>query len=306
MRPSPLYSRLPLPSWKVTHKWGELLDTDNALAWEVARPVFEASIRQVAILNRIDDVHTEFVTRKGHLLALLLQGEMGIRTGTDGKPTWLKPGELASVPCRTPYILTGKRKRTYSYIYITISDNDRWNGLKKRGHWIRPYGSADYLYLLVRRLLDAHATRDVVSIDHANRDSYALVDLLMRETRVSTKQDTATSLALKGLLSRIRANPEASWSNARMALSLNMSERTFLRAFKREFGTTPKTMVMKQRMMLAQQRLAFSDAPVKKIARELGYSNRRTFSSIFLTHVGVRPTEVRRRSSRGLSGGKGT
>jgi AraC-like DNA-binding protein len=273
------------------------LDTDNALAWDVAGPVFEAGIRQVAILNRIDYVNTAFFTRDSHLLALLLQGEMGIRT--DDKTAWLKVAELASVPFGTPFVTTGKRNRTFSYVYITIADDERWNGLKKRGPWTRPYESADYLYLLVRRLLDAHATRDVVSIDHANRDSYALVDLLMRETRVSTKQDTATSLALKGLLNRIRANPGASWSNARMAASLNMSERSFLRAFKQEFGTTPKTMVMKQRMMLAKQRLEFTDDPVKKIARELGYANRRTFSELFLTHVGVRPAEIRQKSVRG-------
>jgi AraC-like DNA-binding protein len=280
----------------VTCKCGELLDTDNALAWEVAGPVFEAGIKQVAILNRIDDVRTEFYTRDDHLLALLLQGEMGIRT--NDTTAWLKVADLACVPSGTPFVQTGKKNIVFSYVYITITDDERWNGLKQRGLWIRPYESADYLYLLVRRLLDAHAARDVVSIDHANRDSYALVDLLMRETRVTTKQDTATSLALKGLLNRIRANPGASWTNSQMASSLNMSERTFLRAFKQEFGTTPKTMVMKQRMMLARQRLKFTDDPVKQIARDLGYANRRTFSELFLTHVGVRPTEIRQRSVR--------
>mgnify|MGYP000527780395 CR=1 FL=1 len=298
MRPMRLHPRLPLPRWKVTHKWGELLDTDNALTWDVAGPVFEAGIHQVAILNRMDDVRSEFSTRRdSHLLALLLQGKMGIRTGE--KTVWLNAGELASIPAGTPFIATGRRNSTFSYIYITIADDERWSGLKKRGAWIRPYESADYLYLLVRRLLDAHAVRDVVSIDHASRDSYALVDLLMRETRVSTKQDAATSLALKGLLNQIRANPGASWSNARMAASLNMSERNFLRAFKQEFGTTPKTLVMKQRMMLAQQRLEFTDDPVKKIASELGYANRRTFTELFLKHVGVRPAEIRKRSERG-------
>ncbi len=97
MKPTPLHPRLPLPRWKVTHKWGELLDTDNALAWDVAGPLFEAGIKQVAILNRIDDVRTEFSTRRdSHLLALLLQGEMGIRT--DDKTAWLEVAELASVP----------------------------------------------------------------------------------------------------------------------------------------------------------------------------------------------------------------
>jgi transcriptional regulator GlxA family with amidase domain len=176
-------------------------------------------------------------------------------------------------------------------------DDSRWRGLKKRGPWIRSYESADYLYLLARRLLDAHAARDVVSVDHAMRDSYALVDLLMRETRITTKQDGTASLALKELVSRIRANPALRWNNNDMAASVHMSERTFLRAFRKEFGTTPQTMIMTQRMILARERLEFTDSTVKEIAHELGYADRHTFSELFLKYIGLRPSEVRRRFS---------
>lgn len=289
---SRLHPRLSLPRWKITHKCGEILDTDNALAWEVAEPVFKAGINQVAILNRVDFVRAEpYLRPDSHLLALQLQGETGV--GTDGGMTWLKTGDLAFVPAGTAFIHTGKKQSPFSYIYITIADDERWIGLKKRGPWIRPYESADFLYLLVRRLLDAQVNRSLVSIDHANRDSFTLVDLLMRETQASTRQDPATSLAFKDLLRRINADPGARWNNSEMASAMKLSERTFLRAFKQEFNSTPKTMIMKQRMIVAQERLAFGDDPIKTIARDLGYANRRTFSALFSEYVGMTPEKFR-------------
>ena len=103
------------------------------------------------------------------------------------------------------------------------------------------------------------------------------------------------TLALRKLVGRIRMSPGSDWSNPDMARSVHMSERTFLRVFKKEFGTTPKAVVVKQRMILARQRLEFTDDSVETIARELGYANLRTFSDLFLAHVGERPTHIRRR-----------
>jgi len=56
--------------------------------------------------------------------------------------------------------------------------------------------------------------------------------------------------------------------------------------------------MMKQRMMLARQRLEFTDDSVEKIAEQLGYANRHTFSNLFLKHVGVNPTDFRQRPVR--------
>jgi transcriptional regulator GlxA family with amidase domain len=82
-----------------------------------------------------------------------------------------------------------------------------------------------------------------------------------------------------------------------MANSIKMSERTFLRAFRQEFGTSPKTMVIKQRMNLARQLLEFTEDPIKKIASDLGYTNRRTFTALFSSYIGVSPEAFRHKAA---------
>ena len=292
------HPRLAIPEWPVTQKCGEILDTDNPLAWEVAEPIFQSGINQVAILNRVEFVRAEpYLRPDSHLFALQLQGQTGLFAG--GVMTWLTVGDLGFVPAGTPFNHTGKPRSPFSYIYITIADDERWDGLKRRGPWVRPYESADYLYLLVRRLLDAHVNRSLVAIKHALRDSFTLVDLLLRENHAQSQEDAALSLGFKELLLLIHANPGARWNNAEMASSMNLSERTFLRAFKQEFNTTPKTMIMRQRMIVARERLALSNDPIKAISQELGYANRRTFSQLFFEHVGMTPDDFRKSASPG-------
>ncbi len=264
------------------------------MAWDVCEPAFEAGINQLAILNRPEFVRSEpYLRPDSHLLVLQLQGETGMSVAD--KMAWLTMGDMACVPAGTPFTHTGKPKNPFSYIYITIADTKRWHGLRDRGAWVRPYESADYLYVLVRRLLDAHLSRNIVALEHANRDSYALADLLLRETRMASKQDTPVSLALRDLMEQIRTKPEARWNNVDMASSVKMSERTFLRVFRQEFGTSPKTMVIKQRMIIARQLLEYTDDPIKQIASDLGYTNRRTFTALFSSYTGVTPEEFRRK-----------
>lgn len=289
------HPRLSLPRHKITSRLGEIVDVDYPLDHEVAGPLFEAGIMQLAIFDRLDYVKDEFVTPARHMIYLLLQGEFGVGTGRTLK--WLETGDLAICPAGVEHLATGKKGSGTSFLWGTIADGARWEGLKKRGVTIRQYESADYLYLLTRRLLDAHATRDIVSMDHAIRDSYALVDLLMRENSESIPLRDETSLALKELVLKIRARPWLKWDQQDMADSLHMSGRSFRRAFKREFGITPKKMVMRQRMTLATRRLVFSNHAIKRIAAELGYADRQTFSDIFLKYVGMRPAELRRRRS---------
>ncbi|MFM0278463.1 Transcriptional regulator GlxA family, contains an amidase domain and an AraC-type DNA-binding HTH domain [Burkholderia sp. GAS332] len=82
------------------------------------------------------------------------------------------------------------------------------------------------------------------------------------------------------------------------ARTSSMSERNFLRLFKREIGVTPSKYLLRARLDLTCKMLANSDLPVDKIARRTGLSNGERLSKLFRKELSMSPTEFRARSQR--------
>ncbi len=76
----------------------------------------------------------------------------------------------------------------------------------------------------------------------------------------------------------------------------SMSERNFLRLFKREIGVTPSKFLLRARLDLTCKLLESSDLPVDKIARRTGLSNGERLSKLFRKEFAMSPTEFRARS----------
>ncbi len=82
----------------------------------------------------------------------------------------------------------------------------------------------------------------------------------------------------------------------RLARQLNMSATTFRRRFKRMTGMPPHQYRLACRVAEARRRLGSSDAPIKRIADELGYTDVFYFSRQFKQVTGVSPAHYRRSS----------
>ncbi|WP_321798199.1 GlxA family transcriptional regulator [Caballeronia sp. J97] len=89
------------------------------------------------------------------------------------------------------------------------------------------------------------------------------------------------------------AKPISVVDAARMS---SMSERNFLRLFKREIGVTPSKYLLRARLDLTCKLLESSDLPVDKIARRTGLSNGERLSKLFRKEFSMSPTEYRGRS----------
>jgi transcriptional regulator GlxA family with amidase domain len=72
-----------------------------------------------------------------------------------------------------------------------------------------------------------------------------------------------------------------------------MSERNFLRLFKREIGLTPSQYLLRTRLNLSCELLANSDLPIDKIARRTGLTNGERLSKVFRKQFSMSPTEFR-------------
>jgi transcriptional regulator GlxA family with amidase domain len=86
-----------------------------------------------------------------------------------------------------------------------------------------------------------------------------------------------------------------------MAARVNMSPRTFARAFARETGTTPAAFVEELRVETARQLLESTDLTVGTIARRVGLPRPETLHRAFQRRAGTTPDRYRQHFSRRAS-----
>lgn len=82
---------------------------------------------------------------------------------------------------------------------------------------------------------------------------------------------------------------------ARLAGRAAMSERTFLRRFREQTGTTPIQWFLAARIRLAQQLLEVTARPIEEIALSTGFESPVTFRTRFRRQVGLAPKAYRQR-----------
>ena len=77
-----------------------------------------------------------------------------------------------------------------------------------------------------------------------------------------------------------------------------MSQRNYLRHFKREMGTTPSEFLLQARLELTRRLLVETKLPVDVIARHSGMRNGDNLAKMFRKRLTVSPTEYRLRNAR--------
>lgn len=82
---------------------------------------------------------------------------------------------------------------------------------------------------------------------------------------------------------------------AAMAARSGLSDRSFLRRFRRATGQTPVEYVQTLRVEEAKQMLETTDMPIEEIADEVGYTETSSFRSAFRRHVGLSASAYRRK-----------
>jgi transcriptional regulator GlxA family with amidase domain len=104
--------------------------------------------------------------------------------------------------------------------------------------------------------------------------------------------------ALQSSLSLITNRLQETWSVQRLATALSVSSRTLHRAFLREFGVPPMTLV--RRLRLARARLKLEEyspwSTVTAVALDCGFSHLGRFSLAYAREFGESPSETLRRA----------
>lgn len=93
----------------------------------------------------------------------------------------------------------------------------------------------------------------------------------------------------------VAANPGLSHDVPSLAARMGLSARHFSRLFTHEVGITPATWVEEARITAARTLLESGEVAPKQVASRCGFANADTLRRTFTRHVGVTPTEYRKR-----------
>jgi AraC family transcriptional regulator, transcriptional activator FtrA len=103
---------------------------------------------------------------------------------------------------------------------------------------------------------------------------------------------------LAPLLDVIRARPQRHWTIAALARQAAMSERNFVRQFRKITGSSPGEWLVALRVDLARDQLERDSASVEAVAAAAGFGGVATLRHHFRLRLGVSPTAYRAQFSR--------
>jgi PAS domain S-box-containing protein len=101
-------------------------------------------------------------------------------------------------------------------------------------------------------------------------------------------------LELAEVAEHLKANFRERLEVSELAEIAGLSVRQFERKFRKTFQTTPRSYLMRMRVIKACELLAGSNLPITEVALESGFYDHSDFSRQFRKHMGQAPTAYRR------------
>lgn len=96
---------------------------------------------------------------------------------------------------------------------------------------------------------------------------------------------------------RMVDSDSAHWSAAQLADALGVSRRRLSAAFRRDTGMGLTDFIRTERLRIARRLLVQTSMPMQAIAERLGFSSSANFSTIFRQHVGMTPSQYRKKAA---------
>jgi AraC family transcriptional activator FtrA len=110
---------------------------------------------------------------------------------------------------------------------------------------------------------------------------------------ISSPVPTRPDRSLAPVLDWARERIGKQVSVSQLASQASLSERTLLRRFEMEVGTTPKRWLQNERVSAAQRLLESTESPLQVVAESVGFATVTAFRAAFRQAVGIAPTLYR-------------
>lgn len=153
---------------------------------------------------------------------------------------------------------------------------------------------------LILEAVGLHALPAQALQDRQLRVLQMILDEIAIAPAVSLQVPMPRHPSLARLCQELLAQPSASTSMEAWAEQVDMSPRTFARAFRRETGMTHGEWCRYARVLLSLPRLAMGDS-ILQVALDHGYDSPSAFSVMFRKTLGISPSDVcRGQAARGV------
>lgn len=148
----------------------------------------------------------------------------------------------------------------------------------------------EFLFLEIIRLYNLREDSFV------NSNISSLLHSLLCRTLYEAQKGTAVKpeSSLEKIKKWIRTHPLERNNINELAKKAGISRKYFTILFKRQYGISPKSYQVSQRMNYAKYLLQESDISIKEIATQLGYTDQYIFSKQFKSIIGHAPSTIRK------------
>ncbi|MBI4976421.1 MAG: helix-turn-helix transcriptional regulator [Spirochaetes bacterium] len=206
-----------------------------------------------------------------------------------GKRHVFRRNDMVLNPVNSDFRQVCERMFENVYIHFRLElfpTRDLFDGM---GCIIRPLERpADLIRLM--QLVTSPRTGDII---RAKAMLLELVCGFIEGDAAGLERNIAVGEKYRDLFREIRANVNARMTTAELASLMRMKERSLVRMFREDTGKTLKAFIRDVLIERAQSRLLFSDAKIKDIAREIGFSDELYFSRFFKKNAGHSPAAYR-------------
>ncbi len=128
--------------------------------------------------------------------------------------------------------------------------------------------------------------------------SYLMEMLIALERLYRYEQQSGGGGAVRDAILYMESHYDQEISLESLAAYCRLNRTTLSRAVRQETGMTPREYLLHHRMMVAKKHLAFTEMPIKEIARRCGFKTVQHFGRLFREREGLTPATYRAETVR--------
>ncbi len=149
----------------------------------------------------------------------------------------------------------------------------------------------------VERMLAEMRTSEPGGLLLAQQNAYTLLVLVLRSYLAEAQGSDVGWLSaladgqIAGAIVSMHEHPADNWTVQALAQRAGMSRTTFAERFRRIMGASPIAYLTRCRMLLAADRLMYTQESIAVVAESVGYESESAFSAAFKRTMGAGPRE---------------
>jgi AraC-like DNA-binding protein len=212
----------------------------------------------------------------------------GAWISVDGRRTGLRRGSVFLIPPGMTFDTGCCARLRHLYIYFLVDGLDRWAVQRAIPQPVRVRCKTHFLDEIARR-----APSHVSSADQARIISL-IASALAPKFETHAAWFDRGDVMLSPAFARITRHYPDPLSVADLAAECGLAVDAFARRFRRATGHTPIQWLRAHRARVAAQLMLNTDWTLDRVARAVGCGSRAYFSRLFISCIGMGPSEYRR------------